>query len=143
MAGQEAIANAKAEKIYRILDNNPRVFQLVNEKNVRSRMNICFGVGDPGNEKQFLEGSEQRSIQGIKGHRSVGGIRVSNYNAVHLDSIQRLADYLTEFAEGKRPIWVKSQHPSAVVADSTRFTITNIGDFPINLQDRYVGRMLY
>ena len=104
VAGQEAVANAKAEKIYRILDSNPRVFQPVNEKSVRSRMNICFRVGDPENEKQFLEGSEQRSIQGIKGHRSVGGIRVSNYNAVHLDSIQRLADYLTEFAEGKRTI---------------------------------------
>ena len=104
VAGQEAIANAKAEKIYRILDDNPRIFQPVNEKNVRSRMNICFRVGDPANEEKFLEGSEQRSIQGIKGHRSVGGVRVSNYNAVHLDSIQRLADYLIEFAEGKPSI---------------------------------------
>lgn len=67
-------------------------------------MNICFRVGDAANEKRFLEGSEQRSMKGIKGHRSVGGIRVSNYNAVHLKSIQRLADYLTEFVEGKAPI---------------------------------------
>ena len=61
-------------------------------------------MGDPRNEKRFLEGSEQQSMQGIKGHRSVRGIRVSNQNAVHLDSIQVLADYLTDFAEGIRPI---------------------------------------
>ena len=67
VAGQEAVANAKAEKIYRILDANPTVFQPVNEKDVRSRMNICFRVGDSSTEKRFLEGAEQRSIQGIKG----------------------------------------------------------------------------
>ena len=100
VAGQEAVANAKAEKIYHILDAHPAIFQPVNDKNVRSRMNICFRVGDAATEKRFLDGAEQRFIQGIKGHRSVGGIRVSNYNAVQMDSIQLLADYLIAFAEG-------------------------------------------
>ena len=101
VAGQEAVSNAKAENIYRILDANPTVYQPVNDKSVRSRMNICFRVKDAATEKEFLEGAEARMLQGLKGHRSVGGIRyvtsilltfggeganfwrrASNYNAV-------------------------------------------------------------
>ena len=75
VAGQEAISNAKAETIYRILDANPAVYQPVNDKNVRSRMNICFRAKDVATEKEFLEGAEARMLLGLAGHRSVGGIR--------------------------------------------------------------------
>ena len=75
VAGQEAVSNAKAETIYRVLDANPAVYQPVNDKSVRSRMNICFRVKDAATEKEFLEGAEARMLQGLKGHRSVGGIR--------------------------------------------------------------------
>lgn len=102
LAGQEALSNAKAEKIYRILDDNPEIYQPVNDKTVRSRMNICFRVGDAATEKQFLEGAEKRLLQGLKGHRSVGGIRASNYNAVGMEKIQKLANYLADFAQSKR-----------------------------------------
>ena len=84
VAGQEALSNAKAETIYRILDANSEVYQPVNHKDVRSRMNICFRVKDAATEKEFLEGAEARLLQGLKGHRSVGGIRASNYNAVRI-----------------------------------------------------------
>ena len=67
VAGQEAISNAKAETIYRILDANPAVYQPVNDKSVRSRMNICFRVKDAATEKEFLEGAEARLLQGLKG----------------------------------------------------------------------------
>lgn len=75
VTGQEAVSNAKAETIYRILDANPEVYQPVNHKSVRSRMNICFRITDTATEKKFLEGAEARMLQGLKGHRSVGGIR--------------------------------------------------------------------
>ena len=75
VAGQEAVSNAKAETIYRVLDANSEVYQSVNHKSVRSRMNICFRVKDAATEKEFLEGAEARLLQGLKGHRSVGGIR--------------------------------------------------------------------
>ena len=120
VAGQEAISNAKAEAIYRILDAHPTVYQPVNDKTVRSRMNICFRVKDSATEKEFLEGAEARMLQGLKGHRSVGGIRyatenlltsdgeeansssrVSNYNAVPLTNVQKLAEYLSDFAHAK------------------------------------------
>ena len=65
--GQEAVSNAKAEAIYRILDANPELYQPVNDKTVRSRMNICFRVQDAATEKRFLEGAEARMLQGLKG----------------------------------------------------------------------------
>ena len=120
VAGQEAVSNAKAETIYRVLDANPAVYQPVNDKSVRSRMNICFRVKDAVTEKEFLEGAEARMLQGLKGHRSVGGIRyvvnafltpdgqeaksrsrASNYNAVPLSNVQKLAEYLSDFARAK------------------------------------------
>lgn len=120
IAGQEIVSKAKAETIYRVLDANPEVYQPVNNKSVRSRMNICFRVKDAATEKEFLEGAEARMLQGLKGHRSVGGIRyvanvllksggeeadfrrrASNYNAVSEDRVQKLADYLSDFARTK------------------------------------------
>ena len=62
-------------------------------------MNICFriGGGDEGMEKAFLKGAEERGLLGLKGHRSVGGIRVSNYNAVPVDNVRKLKDWMVEF----------------------------------------------
>lgn len=99
LAGQEALSNAKAEAIYLVLDANPRVYQPVTDRNVRSRMNICFRIGNETAEKEFLAGAEKRMLLGLKGHRSVGGIRASNYNAVPMENVQKLALYLTEFAQ--------------------------------------------
>lgn len=104
LAGQEELSNAKAKIIYDILDAHSDVYQVVPLKNVRSRMNICFRIhgGDTGHEKKFIEGAEERMLQGLKGHRSVGGIRISNYNAVPMANIEKLAEYLLAFAEYKK-----------------------------------------
>lgn len=103
LAGQEKLSNAKAEIIYDILDAHSDTYQVVPLKDARSRMNICFRVhgGDAIREKQFLEGAEEKMLQGLKGHRSVGGIRISNYNAVPMTNIEKLAKYLMNFAEHK------------------------------------------
>ncbi|KAL8653302.1 MAG: hypothetical protein Q9226_003902 [Calogaya cf. arnoldii] len=100
LAGQEELANKKAKQIYDVLDRYPDVFQVVPDRSVRSRMNICFRVngGDAAQEKAFLEGAEAQLLQGLKGHRSVGGIRISNYNAVDVTKVERLTTYLEDFA---------------------------------------------
>lgn len=105
LAGQEEVANAKAKQIYDALDRYPEVYQIVPDRSVRSRMNICFRVngGDAGQEKAFLEGAEAQLLQGLKGHRSVGGIRISNYNAVDVDKVRRLTTYLEGFATKSKP----------------------------------------
>ncbi|KAL2374091.1 hypothetical protein RJ035_003005 [Blastomyces gilchristii] len=103
VSGQEVIANRKAELLYATLDKYPQVYGVVPHKSVRSRMNICFRVygGDAEKEKVFLAGAEKRLLQGLKGHRSVGGIRISNYNAVPVENVEKLAAYLEDFANGR------------------------------------------
>lgn len=100
VSGQEEIANKKAELLYKTLDSHPKVYQIVPDKSVRSRMNICFRIleGDAEKEKAFLAGAETLNLIGLKGHRSVGGIRASNYNAVSLENVEKLVKYLEEYA---------------------------------------------
>jgi phosphoserine aminotransferase len=102
VSGQEEVANKKAQLIYGALDKYPEVYQVVPDASVRSRMNICFRVsgGDDAKEKAFIAGAEKRLLQGLKGHRSVGGMRASNYNAVPLENVQKLVKYLEDFASG-------------------------------------------
>jgi phosphoserine aminotransferase len=106
VAGQESIADKKAKLLYDTLDAYPSRYDVVPDKSVRSRMNVCFriieskGAGpSEAKEKEFLAGAEKRGLLGLKGHRSVGGIRASNYNAVPLENVQKLVEWLTEFAK--------------------------------------------
>ncbi|KAL5365862.1 phosphoserine aminotransferase [Aspergillus floccosus] len=101
--GQQAVAQQKADMIYAALDAYPSVYKVVPDKSVRSRMNVCFRVIKGGNvddaEKAFLKGAVERGLTGLKGHRSVGGIRASNYNAIPVAGVEKLAAYLKEYAE--------------------------------------------
>ncbi|KAI9743075.1 MAG: Phosphoserine transaminase [Claussenomyces sp. TS43310] len=100
--GQQLVAERKAKILYETLDTYPEVYKVVPDKSVRSRMNVCFRVTKGGNideaEKAFLKGATQRGLTGLKGHRSVGGIRASNYNAIPESSVEKLVAYLKEFA---------------------------------------------
>lgn len=80
IGGQEEISDEKARLIYGALDKYSDVYRVVPDKSVRSRMNICFRVhgGDADKEKAFLAGAEKKGLLGLKGHRSVGGMRASN-----------------------------------------------------------------
>lgn len=83
IATQQAEAEKKAALIYGVLDKYPALFHVVPERAARSRMNICFRIGgDNGDgdakEKAFLAGANERLLLGCKGHRSVGGCRISN-----------------------------------------------------------------
>ncbi|EIW85060.1 PLP-dependent transferase [Coniophora puteana RWD-64-598 SS2] len=62
-----------------------------------SLMNIVFDVVGDGMETKFIGGAESRGMKGLKGHRSVGGIRVSLYNAVTVANVDVLATYMREF----------------------------------------------
>ena len=101
VSGQESVSAEKAQILYEILDKNPEVYTVLPDKSVRSRMNICFRVygGDEKKEKEFLEGAEKRLLLGLEGHRSVGGIRASCYNAVPVENVRKLALWLVDFAQ--------------------------------------------
>ena len=66
-------------------------------KNARSWMNVPFRLADEKLDKAFLAGAEARGLLNLKGHRSVGGMRASIYNAVGLDAVQALVGYMAEF----------------------------------------------
>ena len=102
LEGQEKHANTRATILYEVLDAHEYrdTYQIVPAKFARSRMNIRFRIrnGDAAAEKRFLEGAESLLLQGLKGHRSAGGIRISNYNAVPLADVEKLRGYLIQLA---------------------------------------------
>jgi phosphoserine aminotransferase len=100
--GLSAVDNTNREKaraIYDAVDSHPEVFEpAVTVKADRSLMNITFRIRIAEREKEFLAGAEERGMVGLKGHRSVGGIRASVYNAFPLEGARALAQYMSEFA---------------------------------------------
>lgn len=92
IAGQEEISDQKAKLIYDTLEAYPEVYRVVPDKTVRSRMNICFRVsgGDADQEKAFISGAEKKGLLGLKGHRSVGGVRASNCKLCYYNSSDML-----------------------------------------------------
>src|SRR5678810_3115 len=96
----EKINNAKAELFYSTLDSLP-IFKGIVAKEDRSYMNAVFVMNDASLEKEFLDLCKQEGMVGIKGHRSVGGFRVSMYNALTLESVVALTDLMKEFAKKK------------------------------------------
>jgi phosphoserine aminotransferase len=101
--GLEAVAKvnkAKADALYASLDAAEAKGALtcvVRQKAARSWMNVPFNVNND-REAEFLAGAEARGFRQLKGHRSVGGIRASIYNAVTLESVKALCAYIDEFA---------------------------------------------
>ncbi|CZT08489.1 related to 3-phosphoserine aminotransferase [Rhynchosporium agropyri] len=104
---QEKLANAKAEAIYTALEKFGESYQIVPSQSARSRMNICFRVthltsGVEDSEKTFLKAATEQGLTGLKGHRSVGGIRASNYNSISAEGAEKLAKFIENFASGPR-----------------------------------------
>lgn len=97
----EKINNQKAQLLYNTIDSFPVFKGTVIDKADRSNMNACFVLGNAELEKEFLTLCKQNNIIGVKGHRSVGGFRISLYNALPLQSVQVLTDIMKDFANKK------------------------------------------
>jgi len=97
IAAIEKINNQKATLLYNTLDALP-LFKTIVNKEDRSIMNVCFFIENPIIEKQFLDICTQENIVGIKGHRTVGGFRVSLYNAVPLSAVEVFTEMMKRFA---------------------------------------------
>jgi phosphoserine aminotransferase len=87
---------AKAQLLYDYLGDST-VFRSPVRESDRSRMNIPFTLRDESLDAPFLKGAEQRGMVQLKGHRSVGGMRASIYNAMPLEGVKRLVEYMKEF----------------------------------------------
>ncbi|XP_076296874.1 phosphoserine aminotransferase [Lasioglossum baleicum] len=99
--GMEKLAMIKSQKIYEVIDQSKGFYSCPVKPDVRSRMNVPFRIGkdDEELEKKFLEGASARGMLQLKGHRSVGGIRASLYNAVTVKEVETLAEYMKLFQQ--------------------------------------------
>lgn len=89
----EKINNAKAKLLYDEIDSNPN-FEGTAVKEDRSKMNVTFRLTDESKQEKFDKMWKEAGINGIKGHRSVGGYRASMYNALPLESVKVLVDVM-------------------------------------------------
>jgi len=97
LAAVEKVNRAKKDTIYGMLDKHPEYFKGTVEKGSRSWMNLTYRLPNEELEKKFLSEAKAAGFVGLKGHRSVGGIRVSLYNAVPLEGAQKLAEFMEAF----------------------------------------------
>ena len=89
----------KSQKIYDAIDNSDGFYYNNIEKRSRSRMNVVFNLKNEELNQLFIEEALQKGLANIKGHRIVGGMRASLYNAVSVEAAEALADYMKAFAE--------------------------------------------
>jgi phosphoserine aminotransferase len=87
---------AKSKLLYDFLDSS-KFFRNPVPKEDRSRMNVPFTLADANLDSSFLKGAEQLGMVQLKGHRSVGGMRASIYNAMPIEGVQALVAYMKDF----------------------------------------------
>ena len=99
VAAIEKRNEAKARLLYDTLETSGGFYRCPVESSSRSKMNVVFRVagGNESIEKQFAEEAAAAGLVGTPGHRSVGGLRVSLYNAVTLEAVQSLTSFMREF----------------------------------------------
>ena len=98
VAAIEKVNIAKAELLYDYIDSTDFYLNHVTKK-YRSRMNIPFYLKDESLNDAFLKGAQENGLLQLKGHRAVGGMRASIYNAMPLEGLQALVAYMKAFAE--------------------------------------------
>jgi len=98
LAAVEARNVEKAKLLYDYLDST-HFYRNPVERADRSRMNVPFTLRDAALDEAFLKGAKERGMLQLKGHRSVGGMRASIYNAMPIEGVRALVDYMREFEQ--------------------------------------------
>jgi len=98
IAQMEKTNIAKAELLYAAIDASNGFYHCPVNKADRSRMNVPFTLKDANLDGDFLKQADARGLLQLKGHRSVGGMRASIYNAMPLEGVQALVNFMNEFA---------------------------------------------
>jgi phosphoserine aminotransferase len=97
-AAMERQNRAKAQLLYGAIDGSGGFYRNEVAAHCRSWMNVPFFLADVGLDKSFLKEAEAAGLMGLKGHRALGGMRASIYNAMPLAGVQALADFMGDFA---------------------------------------------
>ena len=96
VAAMEKINIEKAAMLYDFLDNS-KLFKPTAQKKYRSRMNVTFVTGDADKDAAFVKAAAAEGLVNLKGHRTVGGMRASIYNAMSIEGVQKLVAFMKEF----------------------------------------------
>jgi phosphoserine aminotransferase len=100
LAALERRNRDKGDLVYAAIDARPDFYRCPVEKDSRSYMNVVFNLPTPELEAEFVAAASKAGFVGLKGHRSVGGIRASIYNAVEREWVQALVDFMNAFHKG-------------------------------------------
>ena len=96
LEGIERVNEQKSNRLYQFL-NESQLFKTTAEPGSRSRMNVTFVTGDAELDAKFIVAAQERGLEGLKGHRSVGGMRASIYNAFPLEGVDALIAAMRDF----------------------------------------------
>jgi phosphoserine aminotransferase len=100
IAEMERRASGRAGLVYEAIDRSEGFFHGPVARTARSLMNVVFRLPTAEQERQFVTGAAERGIVGLAGHRCVGGIRASLYNALPLEAAELLVDWMEQFRAG-------------------------------------------
>lgn len=96
LAAIEQANRAKAKKLYDYLDQS-KLFRPTADPDSRSLMNVTFVTGNAELDDQFVKAATKEGLDGLKGHRSVGGMRASMYNAFPAEGVDKLVAFMRDF----------------------------------------------
>lgn len=92
---------AKAEKLYGYIDSSS-LYSCPVVKEDRSLMNVVFVTGDEALDKKFVSEAKEAGLVNLGGHRSIGGMRASIYNAMTMEGVDALIDFMKKFEQENR-----------------------------------------
>ena len=101
VVGMEKIKSGKAALIYNFLEES-KIFKATAEKGSGSDMNITFRTGSEELDEAFVKGGAAKGFTNLKGHRKTGGMRASIYNAMPVEGVEKLVEYMKEFEVANR-----------------------------------------
>lgn len=99
LSGIEERNKKKASIVYNVIDKSNNFYKGHAEKDSRSMMNVTFRLPSEELETECAAKGKEKGFAGIKGHRSVGGMRISLYNAVSVEAAEKVSEFLKEFQE--------------------------------------------
>jgi phosphoserine aminotransferase len=99
LAKMELLNRSKSKLLYDVIDSSNGFYTGHSQPQWRSMMNVSFRLPSDELTKKFVDAAEKQNMTDLKGHRSVGGIRASVYNAMPVEGVEKLRDFMVEFRD--------------------------------------------
>ena len=115
VSNMQKINQKKAELLYRLLDASDGFYHARARAQDRSMMNVAFNLASPEMDSRFLTEAASAGFSGLSGHRAVGGIRASIYNAVTLDAVEKLVEFMEDFQFSHNHRGMRNLHAANLV----------------------------